>query len=116
MQTLPDFDPTYASAVIPPDARFEDRGTIWYDPITASTVQKVSSFCKDIQGCGDKDYRSVSAATTLNFLEGCVPTLNGVWAVKGLFFEQATNSQLVDIASFLSTKSGLSTQASTSCP
>jgi hypothetical protein len=69
--------------------RLEDRGNSFFDPITTSSVAKSNSYCKDIRGCGDKEYRSVSSAMSIVYLDECVPVLDGVLSLKGLFYENA---------------------------
>lgn len=101
------------------DFEWEDRGPAWFDPATTSSVAKVSTYCKDIRGCGVKDYRSVSAAVTLNYLDGCTPRLNGVLSVSGLFFQNASATDLNTMWGMLQAPTeggaGLLAAASTSC-
>lgn len=100
MQVLPNPDTTFGSSGINPGG-WEDRGTLWFSEVNASTSQKVQSYCKDIAGCGDKDYRSVSGAVTLNYLDGCVPTINGVLSMKGLFFNNASGDNILEMGSII---------------
>lgn len=102
MITLPVVDPNFSSGPVPIIANMEDRGQFLFDSKlggqgTGSTIQKVLTYCKDIRGCGAADYRSVSAAITLNYLDNCVPRLNGVLSVSGLFFQQASTANLADM-------------------
>lgn len=44
----------------------EDRGPVSVDPLTGSTLSKVSAYCRDLKGCGDKDYLFLSQAMNIN--------------------------------------------------
>jgi hypothetical protein len=44
----------------------EDRGPIKVDPKTGSTLQKETAYCKDLKGCGDKDFTVLSQAMSIN--------------------------------------------------
>lgn len=111
MRDLVIADPNYPSQIVPPVAAMQDRGSTLFDDRltgtgTASTVTKAITYCKDIRGCGEADYRSVVAGTTLNFLENCVPRLNGVMTISGLFFNQADADQLNDMIALIRAATG----------
>lgn len=44
----------------------EDRGPLKVDPNTGSTLQKESAYCKDLRGCGEKDYTVLQQAMSIN--------------------------------------------------
>lgn len=87
----------YSGGILPPGEEWEWRGTQAFHPPTGSSISATISYCKDIRGCGTKDYRSVSAAMTINYLDECVPRLNGVVSLSGLFFGGATETQARDL-------------------
>lgn len=122
MLTLPESDPAYSSGIIPVIANMQDRGTTLFDDKltgsgTGSSITKAVGYCKDIQGCGDADYRKVVAAVTLNYLANCIPVLNGVLTLSGLFRNLATTAQLDDMITVLRTagQGGFDGNASVIC-
>lgn len=44
----------------------EDRGPVKVDPNTGSTLSKESSYCRDLVGCGDKDYLFLQQSMNIN--------------------------------------------------
>lgn len=44
----------------------EDRGPIKVDPFTGSTLSKEAAYCKDLKGCGQKDYTVLQQAMSIN--------------------------------------------------
>lgn len=44
----------------------EDRGPLKVDPNTGSTLQKETSYCKDLRGCGEKDFTVLQQAMSIN--------------------------------------------------
>lgn len=84
----------YVNGIIPPYAGWENRGNQFFHPETGSSLAFPIGYCKDIRGCGDKTYRNFSVVTTLNYLDGCVPRLNGVLSISGLVLNSATPSQV----------------------
>lgn len=86
--------PGYVLGILPPASEWEWRGTQAFHPKTGSSVSAAISYCKDIRGCGAKDYRNVSAVITLNYLDECVPRLNGVISISGLFYNSATKTEV----------------------
>jgi len=84
----------YSGGILPPGEEWEWRGTQAFHPKTGSSISATISYCKDIRGCGTKDYRSVSAAMTINYLDECVPRLNGVISLSGLFYGGATDAHV----------------------
>lgn len=94
---------------------WEDRGPFLFSPTTTSTVQKVISYCKDIRGCGEKEYRSVSAAVTINALVDCTPVLDGVLSISGLFYQSASEAQLDMLRDHVYTEGELLVAAGNPC-
>jgi len=84
----------FVNGIIPPYAQWENRGNQFFHPETGSSLAFPIGFCKDIRGCGDKTYRNYSVVTTLNYLDGCVPRLNGVLSISGLVLNSVTKTQL----------------------
>lgn len=120
MEQIP--ESTSTTKVLPVLANMQDRGSILFDSKdgsnTASTIQKAITYCKDLQGCGDADYRSVSAAVSLNFLDNCTPRLNGVLSVSGLFYKSASPENITDMLFALrdATGAGFDQAAGFVCP
>jgi len=85
--------PIFPNAV----STWEDRGTMFFDTETTSSVTKPIAFNKDVRGCGEKDYRAVSSALTLQYLDGCTPRLNGVLSLSGLFYQGALSTEIDDM-------------------
>jgi hypothetical protein len=44
----------------------EDRGPIKVDPLTGSTLADEVSYCKDLDGCGTKDFLVLSQSMSIN--------------------------------------------------
>jgi len=91
----------YVNDIIPPYAEWESRGNQFFHPDTGSSLSYPIFYCKDIKGCGVKNYRNVSAVTTINFLDGCTPRLNAVLSVQGLLYENATEAQMGHLWAFV---------------
>jgi hypothetical protein len=87
--------------IIPPAGEWEFRGNQFFHPKTGSSLQVPISYCKDLRGCGDKEYRNVSSVVTLNYLDECIPRLNGVLSVSGLFYQSATVDQQDNMWEFI---------------
>lgn len=90
----------FVNGIIPPYAQWENRGNQFFHPDTGSSLSYPISYCKDIRGCGNKSYRNFSVVVTLNYLDGCVPRLNGVMSISGLVLRNATPSQLDHLYEF----------------
>jgi hypothetical protein len=63
----------------------EDRGTILFDPVTKSTEQKASAFCKK-DACGQTAYKVLADSLSINQLlnaDGSGPGCNVVLAASG---------------------------------
>jgi len=91
----------FVNGIVPPYSEWENRGNQFFHPDTGSSLSFPISYCKDIKGCGDKEYRNVSVVTTLNFLDGCVPRLNAVLSIGALLFQNATPAQMDHLWEFV---------------
>lgn len=113
-------DVGFPSGIVPELAQYDDRGDIWFDADTTSSTKKSTSYCKDVIGCGNFEYRQVGGVVTLNRLDGCTPRLNGVLSISGLFYNQATVPQLDDMIKIIriagTGSGGFDEQASLTCP
>jgi hypothetical protein len=108
------------TAIIPEDVLFEDRGNAFFEPTTASQKSKPRTYCKDVIGCGTRDYRSVGVDVTLNYLDGCKPRLNGVLSISGLYFNNATPEQFGEMGAWavadMNGTDGFQTKSAEVCP
>lgn len=55
----------------------EDRGPICIDPASGSTKTKPSTYCRDLKGCGAKDYSVGSMSISINECTNCVREFKG---------------------------------------
>jgi hypothetical protein len=68
----------------------EDRGSILFDPITRSTLQRPSAFIKR-DSCDRAVYITVGGAISVNQLVNCTPVLGGTFSYSFLL-------PLIDVA------------------
>lgn len=81
----------------------EDRGPIKVDPDTGSTKSKPASYCRDLKGCGEKDYSFGQMSISINECTNCVREFKGslslnyivdtglAWADVELMLTEVTN-------------------------
>jgi len=59
----------------------EDRGNIWFDPVTKSTWTKVVKY-DETNSCGETAWTYAQCAATINKLVNCVPTMAAQVTIK----------------------------------
>lgn len=55
----------------------EDRGPIQVDPATGSTKSKPAVYCRDLKGCGEKDFSFGQMSISINECTNCVREFQG---------------------------------------
>lgn len=76
----------------------EDRGPLKADPKTGSTLSKEASYCRDLKGCGDKEYLFLEQAMSINDCDTdeCQRRFLGSVSIKVILYGPETEQADVD--------------------
>lgn len=75
----------------------EDRTTYFVDPVTGSTKTKPSTYCKDVKGCGEKDFTTGTMSMSINECTDCVRSFVGSATVSYLFKGPGNSAEDIDV-------------------